>query len=108
MPAFQVPTAIKRKSEQHDEPSRKRVAVELPSSAPIASIPNASDEFWMVLWYVTIENTLPALNLLHLITFTRRNPQYKKHKTWDGDAVLVASASQAILYDTEGKVYALV
>ena len=22
-------------------------------------------------------------------TFTRRSPQYKKHKTWDGDGVLI-------------------
>ncbi|KAG6819674.1 hypothetical protein H0H93_009707 [Arthromyces matolae] len=33
----------------------------------------------------------------------RRNPQTKKHKTWDGDAILVANSSKATLYDIDGK-----
>lgn len=37
----------------------------------------------------------------------RRNPQSKKHKTWDGDAVLVANNSKATLFDIDGKTYAL-
>ncbi|KAF8348116.1 P-loop containing nucleoside triphosphate hydrolase protein [Amanita rubescens] len=32
-----------------------------------------------------------------------RKPQYKKHKTWDGDGVLVIKGSRAELYDTDGK-----
>ncbi|KAF4567723.1 helicase [Pleurotus pulmonarius] len=32
-----------------------------------------------------------------------RKPQTRKHKTWDGDAVLVVSGTRAILYDTDGK-----
>ncbi|KAF8972939.1 P-loop containing nucleoside triphosphate hydrolase protein [Flammula alnicola] len=42
------------------------------------------DQIWMVQW---------------------RNPQYKKHKTWDGDAVLVVNAKlEATLYDLDGKI----
>ena len=33
----------------------------------------------------------------------RRNPQYKKHKTWDGDAVLVVSGHKCALYDSDGR-----
>lgn len=32
-----------------------------------------------------------------------RSPQYKKHKTWDGDAVLVLKGLKGTLYDLEGK-----
>ena len=33
----------------------------------------------------------------------RRMPQYKKHKTWDGDGVLVLSGGKGTLFDMEGK-----
>lgn len=33
-------------------------------------------------------------------------PQYKKHKTWDGDAVLVLNGAKGTMYDLEGKLYA--
>lgn len=32
-------------------------------------------------------------------------PQYKKHKTWDGDAVLVLNGAKGTMYDLEGKLY---
>jgi DNA repair and recombination protein RAD54B len=35
----------------------------------------------------------------------RRMPQYKKHKTWDGDAVLVLNGAKGTMYDLEGKLY---
>ena len=38
----------------------------------------------------------------------RRMPQYKKHKTWDGDAVLVLNGTKGTMYDLEGKLYAAV
>ncbi|KAG9316429.1 hypothetical protein JVU11DRAFT_2463 [Chiua virens] len=38
----------------------------------------------------------------------RRKPQYKKHRTWDGDAVLVLNGAKGTLYDLEGKLYALI
>ena len=37
----------------------------------------------------------------------RRNPQYKKHKTWDGDAVLVVNGNSCTLYDTDGRQYVI-
>jgi hypothetical protein len=38
----------------------------------------------------------------------RRAPQAKKHKTWEGDGVLVVTRPKAVLLDLEGRVYALV
>ena len=37
----------------------------------------------------------------------RRAPQAKKHKTWQGDGVLVVTRPKAVLMDLEGRVYAL-
>lgn len=45
-------------------------------------------------------------SIISLTTSTvRRNPQYKKHKTWDGDGVLVINTLDAILYDSDGTRY---
>lgn len=33
----------------------------------------------------------------------RRNPQTKKHKTWEGDAMLVRIGRKATLYDVDGR-----
>ncbi|KLO18384.1 hypothetical protein SCHPADRAFT_899782 [Schizopora paradoxa] len=41
------------------------------------------EQYWMVQW---------------------RMPQYKKHKTWDGDGVLVLSGGKGTLFDLEGKI----
>ena len=46
------------------------------------------------------------LLVLSLDVKKRRKPQYKKHKTWDGDGVLVVKGSKAELYDLGGKMYA--
>ncbi|KAJ6607761.1 SNF2 family N-terminal domain-containing protein [Mycena sp. CBHHK59/15] len=43
---------------------------------------NSGDSYWAVQW---------------------RNYQAKKHKTWDGDGVLVVSDAKCTLYDSEGK-----
>lgn len=37
----------------------------------------------------------------------RRSPQARKHKTWEGDGVLVVNSSRATLMDQDGRVYAL-
>ena len=37
----------------------------------------------------------------------RRAPQTKKHKTWDGDGVLVLSGGKGVLYDMDGHVCVL-
>ncbi|KAI0723311.1 SNF2 family N-terminal domain-containing protein [Earliella scabrosa] len=83
MPGFQAPIASgsKRKHDQHDPnfANRKRQAVEDESSGVSAM---EGDHYWMVQW---------------------RNPQYKKHKTWDGDAVLVVSGSKCTLYDSDNR-----
>lgn len=45
---------------------------------------------------------LPAYSLLTGVYY-RRNPQYKKHKTWEGDGILsVSENGEAILYDMDG------
>ncbi|KAI9001004.1 SNF2 family N-terminal domain-containing protein [Trametes punicea] len=86
MPAFESPvasTSAKRKSDHHDPnfANRKRQAVENDTGA---SGPSAmeGEQYWMVQW---------------------RNPQYKKHKTWDGDAVLVVSGNKCTLYDSDNR-----
>ncbi|KAF8197967.1 RAD54B protein [Pholiota molesta] len=85
MPSFQpLASAQKRKLEDDDSesPNRKRVSLgTMPVSGPSTSN-HFQDQIWMVQW---------------------RNHQYKKHKTWDGDGVLVVSPnSQALLYDSDG------
>lgn len=45
------------------------------------------------------------MNISYLPRVIRRSPQYKKHKTWDGDAVLVLKGLKGTLYDLEGKLY---
>ncbi|KDQ57711.1 hypothetical protein JAAARDRAFT_156637 [Jaapia argillacea MUCL 33604] len=80
MPAFQNPAAgQKRKSDSHDALDvRKRQAVEDDSGQPRM----AAEQCWMVQW---------------------RAPQQRKHKTWDGDAVLTVTGSRGTLSDLEGK-----
>ncbi|EGN99526.1 hypothetical protein SERLA73DRAFT_72346 [Serpula lacrymans var. lacrymans S7.3] len=83
----------KRKFEQESS-SRKRIALDKGSqlNSPARQsgvdfsnsegISNKGPEYWMIQW---------------------RAPQYKKHKTWDGDAVLVLNGIKGTLYDLEGK-----
>ncbi|KAK0193509.1 SNF2 family N-terminal domain-containing protein [Armillaria mellea] len=75
MPTFQLPqSSVKRKSDQPDSQSQKRQALDTGAAG--------SSEYWMVQW---------------------RNHQSKKHKTWEGDGVVVVEGSQATLFDTDGK-----
>ncbi|KAI0832427.1 P-loop containing nucleoside triphosphate hydrolase protein [Trametes gibbosa] len=85
MPPFQglsVSASAKRKPEQHDPnfAGRKRQAVENDGASGVSAM--EGDQYWMVQW---------------------RNPQYKKHKTWDGDAVLVVSGGKCTLYDSDNR-----
>ncbi|PPQ99726.1 hypothetical protein CVT24_009709 [Panaeolus cyanescens] len=78
MPAFQS-LAGKRPSDGGYDVAEKRIRLE---SGPSRSTQNPR-VVWMVQW---------------------RHPQYKKHKTWDGDGVLVVDSNEAaVLYDTDGK-----
>ncbi|PIL37156.1 hypothetical protein GSI_00848 [Ganoderma sinense ZZ0214-1] len=82
MPAFQNPApsgSNKRKPDLHDpnHANRKRTA-----AVDDADVSTTGDNYWMVQW---------------------RNPQYKKHKTWDGDAVLVVSGNKCTLYDSDNR-----
>ncbi|KAL1704581.1 SNF2 family N-terminal domain-containing protein [Schizophyllum commune] len=75
MPAFQNPVVpSKRKSEAAERPAAKRRQSEIGSSS--------TEEYWMVQW---------------------RNPQTRKHKTWDEDGVLQVVGSKATLYDMDAK-----
>ncbi|KAH9853466.1 SNF2 family N-terminal domain-containing protein [Lenzites betulinus] len=85
MPPFQglsASTSVKRKPEQHDPnlAGRKRQAVENDGASGVSAM--EGDQYYMVQW---------------------RNPQYKKHKTWDGDAVLVVSGGKCTLYDSDNR-----
>ncbi|KIM45152.1 hypothetical protein M413DRAFT_441835 [Hebeloma cylindrosporum] len=79
MPAFEaiVPSS-KRKHEDEEPSSRKRTLL----GSPTLESNMQQDKVWVVQW---------------------RNPQFKKHKTWEGDGVLVINALDAILYDSDGK-----
>ncbi|KAF5370698.1 hypothetical protein D9758_002095 [Tetrapyrgos nigripes] len=77
MPAFQ-PLTLKRKHVSEDSSSTKRINLDM------STAPTGGDHYWMVQW---------------------RNPQTKKHTTWEGDAVLVAlnDGAKSILCDSDGK-----
>ncbi|KAH9830730.1 SNF2 family N-terminal domain-containing protein [Rhodofomes roseus] len=85
MPAFQNPQAgaQKRKSDFHDPNSanRKRQAVGSTNEGWVGG-GSSKEVYWMVQW---------------------RAPQYKKHKTWDGDAVMQVMGNSCNLFDMEGK-----
>lgn len=52
--------------------------------------------------------SLPApLTGCSWLVINRRNPQAKKHKTWEGDGVLVLDDGTGTIYDTDSKLYVL-
>ncbi|KAG6378110.1 P-loop containing nucleoside triphosphate hydrolase protein [Boletus reticuloceps] len=84
MPSFQSPVVGEKRKQPDDPASRKRLALESPGgrSAVGRASGHFKEEYWMIQW---------------------RMPQYKKHKTWDGDAVLVLNGTKGTMYDLEGK-----
>ncbi|OAX36093.1 hypothetical protein K503DRAFT_721959 [Rhizopogon vinicolor AM-OR11-026] len=85
MPAFQSPHTGEKRKLPLDSSSRKKVAIENTLGGPSAFHAGGShggQEYWMIQW---------------------RYPQHTKHKTWDGDAVLVLTGSRGSMYDLEGK-----
>ncbi|KIM91969.1 hypothetical protein PILCRDRAFT_809966 [Piloderma croceum F 1598] len=81
MPAFQplAETGQKRKSDDSDFLSSRKK----PAAGSLRMMGSSGEQYWMVQW---------------------RHPQTRKHKTWDGDAVLVLNgAAISTLYDQEGK-----
>lgn len=96
MPAFQAPegSGYKRKSDESElEATRKRQALGDKGSS-------GGEQYWMVQWCVSL-----ALLTKTVKSLCRRFPQNRKHKTWEGDAVLVTSngGASGVLYDLEGK-----
>lgn len=86
MPAYQSPLTGEKRKLPLDTSSRKKVAIENALGAPSTcrtSSNHGGEEYWMIQW---------------------RYPQYKKHKTWDGDAVLVLTGVRGSVYDLEGKI----
>ncbi|KAG2128615.1 P-loop containing nucleoside triphosphate hydrolase protein [Suillus bovinus] len=86
MPAYQLPLTGEKRKLPLDTSSRKKVAIENTLGGPStcrASGSNGGEEYWMIQW---------------------RYPQYKKHKTWDGDAVLVLTGIRGSMFDLEGKI----
>ncbi|KAG8213764.1 P-loop containing nucleoside triphosphate hydrolase protein [Butyriboletus roseoflavus] len=84
MPSFQSPVVGEKRKQPVDQTSRKRLAFESPGDRGAAERASGSSKetYWMIQW---------------------RMPQYKKHKTWDGDAVLVLNGAKGTMYDLEGK-----
>ncbi|KAF9529285.1 P-loop containing nucleoside triphosphate hydrolase protein [Crepidotus variabilis] len=76
MPAFQAPATNKRKLENDYEVETSRKRLNAANTQ--------AEEVWMVQW---------------------RTPQNKKHKTWDGDGVLVVTnQGSSTLYDSDGRI----
>lgn len=76
------PRSEKRKSnelEQCEISSNKKQAI----GATLPSASGSGTKYWMVQW---------------------RAPQSKKHKTWEGDGVLVVTKPKGVLMDLEGRV----
>lgn len=97
MPAFQMPvTTGKRKSDHGDESSRKRPNLDGDGRSGGG---HGSESYWMVQWCATkLSNRPEILNIAY-----RRHHQQRKHKTWEGDAVLAVNGPKGTMYDTEGK-----
>ncbi|KAJ3518137.1 hypothetical protein NLJ89_g63 [Agrocybe chaxingu] len=89
MPAFQLPFSKRKREDEDLQDSQKRIALE-PGTSYASQKPSGKyslGQTWIVQW---------------------RNPQYKKHKTWDGDATMVVDdKNTATLYDADGKVIAM-
>jgi DNA repair and recombination protein RAD54B len=99
MPAFQTLVNGKRKSDHSDDFSRKRQSTDVGRSRGVQQENEITEEqYWMVQWY-----RFHSFICVHLTIFPRRKFQFKKHKTWDGDAVLVVNGAKATLYDLDGK-----
>lgn len=101
MPAFQPLSATKRKhDEEEDGITRKRV-----STGPRMSS-GYDDETWMVQWCVVSMHIMLSKESSRQFFTYRRNLQTKKHKTWDGDGVLVSKGNgESMLYDIDGAMY---
>ncbi|KAH8119362.1 P-loop containing nucleoside triphosphate hydrolase protein [Phellopilus nigrolimitatus] len=92
MPAFQDLIQVGQKrpydASGHVFESRKRQSLGAArGDSDLSAIANdptkVGEQYWMVQW---------------------RAPQYRKHKTWDGDGVLVLSGGKGTLYGMEGNI----
>lgn len=90
MPAFADLFGSKRKA-PHDD------GIELGAAKRQAG-EGSWDSYWMVQWYVPLR-----VQRRRLYAARRRNKQTKKHKTWDGDAVLLVRGGYAELLDMEDR-----
>ena len=102
-------TQKKRKSESWDanphankrHPTARDVEyVEIESNNDVCE-----EKYWNVQWCArSLSSTLGCI-----LDYCRRAPQTKKHKTWDGDAILAVTSdpggARCILYDDEGRLY---
>ncbi|KAF9007989.1 SNF2 family N-terminal domain-containing protein [Cyathus striatus] len=89
MPPFISPLSLKRRREDCDSTltDSKRPNLTTTGQHETNSRGHGKDSIcWMVQW---------------------RNPQHRKHKTWDGDGVLVVEENKATLHDVDGKVIAM-
>ncbi len=96
MPSFQpvVLTAsgsVKRKAEDHFENrNSKRVSTgcEGDTNIPVNASPSdAIQSHDQCGWFSGMYLFRGIVEYVNQVSFYRRNHQYKKHKTWDGDAI---------------------
>lgn len=97
MPSFQNPMGgtdlSKRKRDDRDVNPRPDKRPNIGQGAAVGQ-----RICWMVQWFA-----YRLFASILLLTEHRRAPQYKKHKTWDGDGVLVIDEGSAQLFDLDGK-----
>ena len=99
MPAFQSPCVGSKRKHSYDEtnlPQSKRVIITDEAEHSSSSNSRRADAYWIVQWYASrsTSHTTLAQSL-------RRNPQYKKHKTWYGVAVLIIRGEWCELQETD-------
>ena len=88
------------RSETSHKPHKPKVEGEsIPTSDNnLSIITNQPSTHWIVNWYILRWNEI-STNIL----FTRRKPQGKKNKTWDGDAYISHTGEKLIMISEDGK-----
>ena len=104
-------TQKKRKSESRDANphanKRHTTARDVEYMEIESNNDTCEEKYWNVQWFA--RSLSSALGCI--LDYCRRAPQTKKHKIWDGDAILAVTSDSGgaryIHYDTERRLYGL-
>lgn len=101
MPTFQSPFqsgSNKRKSDAESSSASQNKRQAVADSTGSVPARHGRDTHWTVQWY---ERMIRVILVKQLTIVARRNPQFKKHKTWDFDGVVVVKGARCELFDSE-------